>query len=780
MEFLQHRSVKFKPFWNFVKKSYVGIITFCFCIFFYTYLYANQFLSKEIVLGGDTQLLWSVHYLFYYSIRYFHELIWWDPTGINGWPIYYFLTAGGYNLLSPFSFLATLLFIFINLLFTDLDINKFIVFQDTLYYFGLSLIAVQLIARELISSRIALIFVAIAFTLGAMPFAGFRDSYILAPLPAALFYVWGLIQFNNKKTPLSFFISLFLTAIFLSSMCYGVALSSLYWTTLFTVFLIIAYPSLLTALWSNIKKIIQTKKGKIALALGIITSILGIIAAIYPVLLLGNDFVRIPGKMLDYGDKYAGWSYSNFFGASSSQLWNVLLVWVPFREIHDVIFKSDIWKSGMDHWYIGLATLPLIATALVLRGSKNRYILVLLLVTFMCAAIIPYTYNNLIFLNLMKKYTFFQNVRTMPGLLPRGGVTIFLILVAGIGLDALLNITTKIRKNRIFQQRSSVLLIILIGLMVIGAASITLGMLNLLSSTTEFQIKGIRHGFTHLGIYLGLFALLCTLMLFTTNRKSAKFLAFAVLLLTFTDLTISSSHYWKDGKIWYMNGGPHALPEPKSIGPISSEQQQWTRTYSGVFHHIFMDPFYGARKWLTFASRPKYAPMLENWNYATRQVTAYPYFRYFTNGRYVPFEDIYQADVVVPPEKGGSWFYLHDSKLMEGKPPVPAKIKATQTITQFTFNRLKVDVFSPTAGFMVFYDNNDRYWRAKVNGERVKIYPANFTFKAIKIPAGNSTVEWIYNPYPIKISWCLFYLSLFGFGYAIFWYFRTPKNTTNA
>lgn len=751
------------------------ILTFLFCVFLFLYLYGWKYLSQKIVLGGDTQLLWSPLFLFYYSMKHFHEIAWWDPTGINGWPIFYYMSSAAYSVLSPIAFFSALIFIALNFI-TDINVNGFVIFQQTVYCFSLSLIAVLLISRELISRPLARFFVPLVFTLSSIPVGGFRDSYMASALPAALFYVFAWLHFNRARTAQSLYILLFFTGLFLSNLSYSVALSSLYWTILFTAFMLIANPSLLASLFSVMRDALRTTQGKILLISGLLMCVAALIFALTPVMMFSNEFVRVPaGPAFNYYDPNDGWA-PPYFGAPTYELWRMFLAWMPLREFHDVLFQSDIWKAGMDHWYIGLATLPLILVAFVLKAAK-KYVLMLILIAFICMVFIPYVFNNLFFLTLMENFKFFHNVRTMPGLLPRDGPLLFLIIVAGMGLDVILRTPIASRLNDKSSDNHGLRMIttvLLLGFVFLGAACMIAGMTSKLPNS---YFKDLRHGMTHLGVYLSLFSILCAVMLYV-NQKTKKYLVIAFFVFTITDLTISSSYYWNQGKVWYANGGPHTLPNPKEIGPITSENEHWAQLHAGVFHHIFIDPFLGNRAWITLATRPKQVGYLENWNRETRRVTEYPSFRYFTNGRYTPFESIKEIDTIATPEKG-NWFYLHDSDLVKNK-PTPEKIDVKQNITKFTFNEIRMDVSSPKAAFMVFNDNYSPYWEAKVNGKRVPITRANFSYKAIEIPAGDSTIEWLFNPYPEKIVMSVFYIIFLTFIFSFFYYIREGRKKTKA
>src|SRR5689334_17118517 len=74
----------------------------------YFVVFGAQFAFKGVVPGGDTQTLWSNYWIAIYSIRHFKEIMWWDPTALNGWPAYYLTYHGWAAMLSPFPLLQYL------------------------------------------------------------------------------------------------------------------------------------------------------------------------------------------------------------------------------------------------------------------------------------------------------------------------------------------------------------------------------------------------------------------------------------------------------------------------------------------------------------------------------------------------------------------------------------------------------------------------------------------------------------------------------------------------
>jgi uncharacterized membrane protein YfhO len=89
----------------------------------------------------------------------------------------------------------------------------------------------------------------------------------------------------------------------------------------------------------------------------------------------------------------------------------------------------------------------------------------------------------------------------------------------------------------------------------------------------------------------------------------------------------------------------------------------------------------------------------------------------------------------------------------------------------YTPNKIIIRTKSDRPGIFVLLDNFYPGWQAFVNGEKTKIYRANYTFRAIKVPQGENQIEFIYQPQSFKIG---LYLSgaallLILTGWIIFW-----------
>ena len=203
------------------------------------------------------------------------------------------------------------------------------------------------------------------------------------------------------------------------------------------------------------------------------------------------------------------------------------------------------------------------------------------------------------------------------------------------------------------------------------------------------------------------------------------------------------------------------LPDPARFGPIKRESDNWFGNYSGHAHGSGPNYVFGLRSWLVLASRERWRPVLENWNPQTGRMTEYPALRFYSSATFVPFERITEIEHVPPPDPTTT-FYIHDETALAGLSATARKLEANWVLTKFTPNSVHATIDMPEPGFVLHLDNFDRFWKARVNGASVDVYPANFTFKALKLPAGRSLVALEYDPYPIKWGWAAYYLSFIG------------------
>lgn len=160
----------------------------------------------------------------------------------------------------------------------------------------------------------------------------------------------------------------------------------------------------------------------------------------------------------------------------------------------------------------------------------------------------------------------------------------------------------------------------------------------------------------------------------------------------------------------------------------------------GYYRRFFSTPRTGA-----FGMVLPYAPtrgILVSWHYKTYAsfVARYekqPGFDEFTgsNGKKLFFSPVLDA----PPARFAQW--LASVNAFEAASGAVARPNAS-----YDGNTLRVAYTLAQPGYLIFVDNTDPDWRAFVDGAPAKIEAAFGTFKAVRVPAGEGTVVFRYQP----------------------------------
>jgi hypothetical protein len=100
----------------------------------------------------------------------------------------------------------------------------------------------------------------------------------------------------------------------------------------------------------------------------------------------------------------------------------------------------------------------------------------------------------------------------------------------------------------------------------------------------------------------------------------------------------------------------------------------------------------------------------------------------------------------------------------------PAKI----TESRYSANRITFTVEAPAPSLVVvaqsFYPN----WRARVDGQSVPVWRANYAFQAIQVPAGRRAVTLVYDDKSFRLGLVISTITLLGMGIA--WLFLRQNN----
>jgi uncharacterized membrane protein YfhO len=83
------------------------------------------------------------------------------------------------------------------------------------------------------------------------------------------------------------------------------------------------------------------------------------------------------------------------------------------------------------------------------------------------------------------------------------------------------------------------------------------------------------------------------------------------------------------------------------------------------------------------------------------------------------------------------------------------KSHPTQLVYSFEAKEEQLVVFSE-----MYYPNG---WTATIDGEKTPIFPVNYVLRGLKIPAGNHTIEFVFDPPVVKLGGTIRLITLFLF-----------------
>jgi hypothetical protein len=93
-------------------------------------------------------------------------------------------------------------------------------------------------------------------------------------------------------------------------------------------------------------------------------------------------------------------------------------------------------------------------------------------------------------------------------------------------------------------------------------------------------------------------------------------------------------------------------------------------------------------------------------------------------------------------------------------------------------NRLQLRVDAPGDSFLVLSDTCYPGWKVYVDGEKKKMYRANYTFRAVPLRTGTHQVEFVYDPLSFKLGAMITFLTIIGcFGIGWISTKRQQRNT---
>ena len=144
----------------------------------------------------------------------------------------------------------------------------------------------------------------------------------------------------------------------------------------------------------------------------------------------------------------------------------------------------------------------------------------------------------------------------------------------------------------------------------------------------------------------------------------------------------------------------------------------------------------------------------ENNNYLYSVIYQDDKFQLYKNSRALPRAKLfYNYEIIKEDKKIIKRFYsdkfdFRNTLILEEDPGIKAKtfpsIKSEAKITSYNPTKVTINTNSPQPALLFLSDNYYPKWKAKVNGKEARILRADYTLRAVPIPAGHSNVEFYY------------------------------------
>jgi len=87
-------------------------------------------------------------------------------------------------------------------------------------------------------------------------------------------------------------------------------------------------------------------------------------------------------------------------------------------------------------------------------------------------------------------------------------------------------------------------------------------------------------------------------------------------------------------------------------------------------------------------------------------------------------------------------------------------------VIDLSTDRVRVETPDGPGGYLVLADAYHRGWRARVDGAETPVYLANFLFRAIRLPPGPHTVDFVFDPLSLRVGRAIT-LATLGFALAV-------------
>ena len=101
-------------------------------------------------------------------------------------------------------------------------------------------------------------------------------------------------------------------------------------------------------------------------------------------------------------------------------------------------------------------------------------------------------------------------------------------------------------------------------------------------------------------------------------------------------------------------------------------------------------------------------------------------------------------------------FDLRTKVILEGTTPDPVSDVSSETgqtrIVRYEPERVVIETDTPADGFLVLTDTYMPGWQAQVDGQPTELYIADYAFRAVRVPAGQHRIEFVYAPSSFSVG----------------------------
>ncbi len=160
----------------------------------------------------------------------------------------------------------------------------------------------------------------------------------------------------------------------------------------------------------------------------------------------------------------------------------------------------------------------------------------------------------------------------------------------------------------------------------------------------------------------------------------------------------------------------------------------------------------------TFKGFMRYGVLLDD-NLKAKMGVGSPIIKYYSSVCFLPREKILEEFKGINKQKEDVLYLEPNSVTDISEGPSKFTNNFLYTVLEYNPNRLSLIYSASERGYLYYSDCYDTYWNAYIDGRSAKIYKANIAFKAIKIPAGRHSVDFIYNPKFFRISLWFYYVT---------------------